>query len=907
MKKKFLNALLVAAMLGGTATSFVSCKDNDADVRTELQGQFTTSFEDVIASLENSKKDLQQQIDELNAKLEACGTDCGAMHQTLSGQIAELKEKVSVLDELIQRIEELEKFNADDWFTTKLPELQTLLCHFLEHEGYLRGGDIKDLVELYLQNQLSKYLDETEVNDLIEKYLANYLTEIKVKELLEQFLTQEQIEHLIHDALNGYVTEDGVMDLLNGYTTTEQLTCLLKGYLTKDEANALLAHYLTENEINLLLTGYYTKEEVDKLFENYLDKNEIELLLLKNYMTKAEFEQRIQDLLEKYLTKEDLEGYLTEDDLKGYLTEEELIAKLDKLAEAIAESVDAKVQDLRSEMKDLLRDLLSSMITGIEINATENPLFGSAALPVDIRTTILGAYYGHTSKAVKFPSSDLIVSAGLDGYVKPEGWDAGELLFDETKGNAGKLYLTINPNTVDFENQLVSLVTSQGNESPIKLDTLRGSDKELSFGYTRATNANGFYEAAATLKGEDIEKVKVNVDFGNMKDAAQEVLSQRSKTSVAKLASTFINEALTVLNMPAYGVKASWTDYLDNDTIFNDDDTVGVVTPKATEHNVVSQYAIAATAVKPLSYDFMKDAHYNIPGIERIENFVGGAINNLFKEIKKLIPDLSDLENVKLSKIELDAETREKLKVHYTFDAGSINSDFNIPEGGIEVIDENGEVVGHVRPDGITITNDELVIEIDLTDKFDVLVDAINDSLNLEELQKALDNLCALSNLGSDLDGLRDKIKNGIFGYIDRLNSIFSNLVGSVNTALQPCLLFIDAEGSLHRVTTSKTGTQIQLQEGATSIELAPTSYTAELFAPAFKKFIAVTDVTGAKKTVTQINQDSEGFGEILSSGDTGKNITLKNLEKGCTYEITYSALDYYGNTCTKKFYIAVK
>ena len=36
MKKKIINGILMVALVAATSTSFVSCKDNDEDVRTDL-------------------------------------------------------------------------------------------------------------------------------------------------------------------------------------------------------------------------------------------------------------------------------------------------------------------------------------------------------------------------------------------------------------------------------------------------------------------------------------------------------------------------------------------------------------------------------------------------------------------------------------------------------------------------------------------------------------------------------------------------------------------------------------------------------------------------------------------------------------------------------------------------------
>lgn len=852
MKKRIIYGMFAAAFLLGTASSFVSCATDDyADEKAELLGEVSSDFGEVIKALEDAKRDLQGQIDELKRQLELCGTNCDAKWNGLNERIIYLEGKIKDIDDLKDSLEKLEgrlgglegrlgelEFTVENWYNINKDQLLQDVKKFLEDNKYvteddlLTEDDINSLIATWINANLNDLLkDNPEIKALIESYLSNYVT--------RQELTTE---------LAKYVTGEDLTNALNTFLASEEF---------KTKVQEIIAEY-----------GYLKESDLqDKLVE-------------LGYLTEEEIVNKIEEILTN----------------KNYVTQEQLDDALDELKTELLNEINTKVNALNYEIRSLLRNLLASMITGIEINATENPIFGSASLPVDIRTTMLGAYYGRTANQISFPDKDLIKRLYNEHKISlaPEMWDAGDPLFEDTYGNAGKVYLTINPNTVDFKDQLVTLVTSQGNESPIKLAPVKYSDKELSFGYMRSGSDNGFYEAEAYLNADDINNVKVSVDLNGMKDAVKDVINQRSKSSVVTLAATLLNQASNALNMPAYAVKATWNENVDD-------------ADEATQHSVVSQYSIAATAVKPLSFEFMKGVSYDIPGIERLENFVGNAINRIFGQIKDLIPDLSDIGEIKLKEIELRDQTREalKIKITYTIKAGEFGGEINFPEEGIDIIDNEGNVIGHAYPDNITFENDEYTIsfELDLSTKFDPMIEDMNNSLNFDELNDALAQLSELANLGSDLDGLRDKLKDGIFGYIDRLNNLFRKLTGSINSALQPCLLFTDANGNLHRVTTSTLGTQVK----GTSIVLAPTSYTAELFAPAFKKFIAVTGVTGnATKTVKQINDENEDFGVVLPSYHS-KTVTLKGLESGCTYEITYSALDYSGNICTKAYYISVK
>jgi hypothetical protein len=93
------------------------------------------------------------------------------------------------------------------------------------------------------------------------------------------------------------------------------------------------------------------------------------------------------------------------------------------------------------------------------------------------------------------------------------------------------------------------------------------------------------------------------------------------------------------------------------------------------------------------------------------------------------------------------------------------------------------------------------------------------------------------------------------------------------------------------------------------SIEIVPTSYSLELLAPAYKKFVAVTDVfdgtgTGlpvatAKSLATAAN--GANMGKVV---DSDKICTLNAGTSGYIYEITYAAVDYFGKSSIRKYYV---
>ena len=94
------------------------------------------------------------------------------------------------------------------------------------------------------------------------------------------------------------------------------------------------------------------------------------------------------------------------------------------------------------------------------------------------------------------------------------------------------------------------------------------------------------------------------------------------------------------------------------------------------------------------------------------------------------------------------------------------------------------------------------------------------------------------------------------------------------------------------------------------ALTLVPTSYTLEMLAPAYKKFVAVTDVFDATTKAALPLADAKAKAATANGGnnmmkviDSEKSCTLAG-EAGYIYEVTYSAVDYHGKIVNKRFYV---
>lgn len=578
--------------------------------------------------------------------------------------------------------------------------------------------------------------------------------------------------------------------------------------------------------------------------------------------------------------------------------------------------------ELKEEIKklnDRIDDLLDKMVTGIILQGTESPVIGYFNTPLDVRSQILAAYYGEVSSNVKFPAT----TSG-DYVDASEFWTArnmevigsftdkvnisGEFVSTkngDTKGNAGKLYLTVNPAEVDFTGKVLALESSTGEAAGVELEPLAVSEKELSFGYTRAYN--GFYEAEATLT--DIEKAKIRVDFKQLESQAKTMLKEKSKNSVLSFGAALMSSIKDV--MPAYAVKATWTAPARTDAVGQK------------SYSVYSQYGLAAAAIKPFSYAFLKDLNVNLPGEQKLIDLANKLIDKIKLQINLNLPDFSKYQDViKFQDIDLsglkDGSGKIVVKFQYSLKDEYDNIKYYLTttyDGGFEWVgvdgdkivlyDENGNIV-NANGQLVAFTKAEIDKDIDLTNIIESVVNQINNQFgensNLADL---VNDVIAIGDLDAKInDAITDAkndLKTQLQGYItkayNKLNSIFSK---TPNKALQPVLIGKSGDkiGLLSKVKSKPT------KVNGSSLTLIPTSYTLELVAPAYKKYIVVSDVFKADGSLAEASIGKAANGENMAKViDSEKTCTI-NGQSGYIYEISYNAVDYHGKIVNKRFYV---
>ena len=121
--------------------------------------------------------------------------------------------------------------------------------------------------------------------------------------------------------------------------------------------------------------------------------------------------------------------------------------------------------------------------------------------------------------------------------------------------------------------------------------------------------------------------------------------------------------------------------------------------------------------------------------------------------------------------------------------------------------------------------------------------------------------------------------------FTNKANKLFAN---NAYQLLRPTLLAINSNGDVTKVSGIKAMPYVASGE----ITLKPTTFTAELIAPCYAKFVGCKDITAAN------------FNETLFTGDRELKFTP---EAGKTYEIVYEAVDFFGNKFKQTYYIQGK
>ena len=534
--------------------------------------------------------------------------------------------------------------------------------------------------------------------------------------------------------------------------------------------------------------------------------------------------------------------------------------------------IDNKIEDIQKQinaLKNSVDDILNKQVSGIIVQASESPITGYENTPFGVQVNFLGAYYGHADKGVEFAGKKL----------------AGTLISD-ADDNAGIIYVTVNPANVAPSAIHLKLVDSQGNEAPYKLEWAN-TDKILTAGVSRAvsTSKNGFYAVKVSLDEKSLNKAKVwtSEDAQKLKSVAKNLLNKlrhpkSTNLQLGNIAST-INSTFNN-RLKLYAVEATWTQRgLDG---------------KLVDKKVTSEYKLAASPMSPLSFEFLEDGiNVDLPSIptleqkglrlERFNTIKVDGMDNMHVNTTATISGIPTSVTINGTVVPT-AEIKEKYPTR-------VQPDGTVDLSGLEVKVGNVNLGENVRVNLVYGTLNDVNVTMD------VPMDDFNAIIN--DLNSQIDNM--VGNVNNYIDKV-NKFEETIDGQlISRINTYinkFENLLTKSNSLLQPAMFYRTNGGSFGQLARVAEGASyLKLNGSEASTVFVASSYTAELLAPAYMKEITVN-----------------GGATLTAAGQSGSKVVLKNGQykvgfkatKAGVYTITYNAVDYFGKTVSKNFYVKV-
>ena len=643
---------------------------------------------------------------------------------------------------------------------------------------------------------------------------------------------------------------------------------------------------------------------------NQSDLDDFKAAVKDGYVTKAEFDPfkekvtgDIADIYSKLNDTEDPTSVASQlAAIKASINGEgginEQISDINKALEA----VDGKLKDLKKQINTIV-DALSNMVTSVTVNAVSNGIISNSKVYPGLDMQLVGAVYGEPINAKgAFPSKESGLSdaalAGvesLDGYYK---WEDGELITTDKDGyNAGKIYFTLNPSNIDPNNlKALSLVNSK-NEEIFTLGEVTKSNEILTWGITRADFAPTLWEAPVKYDVNSVKALELKniVNFSALKNNVKNIIdaakSADSKSTAKSAAKTVLKETATavanLLNskipaMPAVALKATW------------EDTVGV-------RSVLSDYSIAATAYKPLSFSEFNGVSLGTDiNFDRVDNAFKKIIDNVRKELNGI-----DLSGLKIGTITIDNynDYNKSQTVWIKITTAYIN------KPGVGVVIDNVDIAlttttkGAAAPSGysnsdtsaggtlagkkVSVTSTD--VDADMSAAIKILVeDKVNGTLTSTNnaIQDVLDQVKNVIKKANDGLDKVNSLENSVTDYLESLISRTANFV-STGRFLEPILLVNSNDGIRRATGTYEAG----------KYTFVPTTMNYELIAPAFKKYIAVLDKNG--KVIA-------GSQKILTKGD--KNFSSVEIELTTdAAQIVYAAMDFRGYQVAKVYNVTVK
>ena len=887
MKRQLTSILLFSALLMGGASTFVSCTDHESDAAYEVTGSIADQLNKQAQNLQNqvdaikgilnggeSGKPLQEQVNDLKTNLGQKETELKTLiEQKNNATSTELKQ---LIDTKISNVNtDIEGLRRD--IASAKADIELLKTQVGETEGKIAAAKQAAI------EAANGYTDE-KVNAAVAKAeteLGQAVAELKT--LIDNCKTESKAYTDEQIAAMKEIT-DGLEQQQAEYAKSiQQLFALHADVMDKLNQDSILLAQVQKEQTDLKTAVSELNTKLDAKVDT-ADFNAVKAQVDKNKALSEANKAAIDSI------KAQMVDFVTKTELDNKASE--LKNAFEAADTALKEKIDAEVKKLNEQLNKLF-DKMMNMLTGIELQATESPITGYENFSfLGAEAHILGTYYGSTAAAVKLGGVEIA--------------DANNVLIDETSGeNAGVVYATLNPSNVDFTGCTLKVVDSQGNEAPFTATVVK-SNRVLKYGISRAGNSN-LYAIKINLNKENLEAAKTwtSSDASALKDVAKNVLDKLRQPSTTRLN---IGDAATTIartfnnRLTAYALQAE-QEYTDANGVEK-------------TRTITSKMSLAATAIKPISYNFLKDnatlKNLDLPSFPTIQSKIN------FNDYKFNWTPIAGMDSIK---------TSVSLKGMPDIDNIQIDGHVVVPKPGVG-INFNGQTVEGVldeKTGKVTVNLSSLNPDVKVTfgegedkitidkNNFKITVPKKDEpeeyeiEIPMDEFNKIIDNINnQVGNMIGNVNGIVDKVNNYVDiidgRYIAGINKFiqkFENLLRKSNSLLQPAMFYVTNGGSWGQLARESEGASyLKLQGGKASTVFVASSYTGEILAPAYKKYVHVTKAPeGAHVSGVNLNKVIDGNLHKIGF----------EADKAGVYEITYEAVDYSGVKAAKKtFYVKV-
>ena len=693
-----------------------------------------------------------------------------------------------------------------------------------------------------------------------------------------------------------------LMVALVAATSTSFVSCKDNSEDVKTELIAELTKQATNLETKWTAADAALNSAIQAQLANKADQSDLDAFkqaVADGYVTKAEFNPFKEKVTEDIA---DLYSKLTDE-----TNPESAASKIKEINEALKEQsgdiddlqgqidgINDTLDELKAQIEEIV-NALKNMVTSVTVNATSTSILANSKIIPGINMQFLGAAFGQAEGNGEFPS------AKEGDYVKNHGvaLDAADVkgadqiswsdkdylpIAKGGKAAAGTVYFTVNPSNVNVKNLgKLELVNSQDNASFVTIDKENAapSQEVLTWGITRAEYPTTLWEAPAIINLKDKNLASIDpteiIDFKAIASDVRSLMSElkqdainanrsnyestaKSATkTIVKNAGQIVAEVLQakVPALPALALKAEWND------------VVGT-------RSVLSDYSIAATAYKPLSFTFGNDIiDGRYVSLDRLDNAFARIINKVKSKVPGTFSDVTFSFNFPTSVgatvytlIETDGAGNVKsIKISSTLESGYVALESPM------AANKKYYTSGAVSSDITTVTS------------------AIESGINLTQINNMINEVNKLINEVNSYADRSISFEKRVSNFLEKeLNRVISKVATDGFTrVLEPIILFQINDN--YAVSRFFDGTTLP----AGKVDLIPTTMTYELLAPAYKKYVAVKKADG-----------SFAFQKVLTKGDKDFNKVTVDLAAG-NYTVIYSALDFSGKQIAKKYDVVVK